>query len=79
MRLVSEKQGLFDIAGTFFQREMIMRRKQMPRLSLQRMISKTVDLFCGYGEKPLRVVTFSWTVIVTFYLLFFMVGVNFQG
>ena len=43
LRLVSEKQGLFDIAGTFFQREMIMRRKQMSRLSLHRMVSKAVD------------------------------------
>lgn len=79
LRLVSEKQGLFEVAGTFFQREMIMRRKQMPSMSFDRMVSKTVDLFCGYGEQPIRVVSFTWTVIIVFTLLFFLSGLQFAG
>jgi len=79
LRLVSEKQGLFEVAGTFFQREMIMRRKQMPNFSFNRIVSKAVDLFCGYGEQPIRVVGFTWTVILTFTLLFFISGLQFAG
>ncbi|WP_245555244.1 pentapeptide repeat-containing protein [Hahella ganghwensis] len=54
LRKVCEDQGLFENAGRFFQREMIMRRMQLPLFSFKRIISKTVDLFCGYGEQPLE-------------------------
>lgn len=79
LRLVSEKQGLFEMAGTFFQREMIMRRKQMPFWSFNRVISKNVDLFCGYGEQPMRVVLFTCAVLVSFTLMFFISGVSYAG
>jgi len=79
LRLVSEKQGLFEIAGNFFQREMVMRRKQMPLLSVNRIISKIVDMFCGYGEQPIRVVAFTWSVLITFTFLFFLSGLSYQG
>jgi len=79
LRLVSEKQGLFEVAGTFFQREMTMRRKQMPRISVRRAVSKIVDLFCGYGEQPIRVVTFTWAVILSFSMLFFFSGLQYAG
>jgi len=79
LRLVSEKQGLFDVAGNFFQREMTMRRKQMPRLSVPRVLSKIVDLFCGYGELPIRVVTFTWAVIFSFSIMFFCSGLQYDG
>ncbi|OIQ47422.1 MAG: potassium transporter Kef [Gammaproteobacteria bacterium MedPE] len=79
LRLVSEKQGLFEVAGTFFQREMVMRRKQMPLWSINRIISKIVDMFCGYGELPMRVVAFTWSVLITFTFLFFFSGLTFNG
>jgi hypothetical protein len=79
LRLVSEKQGLFEVAGTFFQREMVMRRKQMPLWSINRIISKIVDMFCGYGELPMRVVAFTWSVLITFTFLFFFSGLVFNG
>lgn len=79
LRLVSEKQGLFEVAGTFFQREMVMRRKQLPRFSIKRTLSKVVDLFCGYGEQPIRVVTFTWAVIFIFAILFFFSGLQYNG
>lgn len=78
LRLVSEKQGLFETAGGFFQREMVMRRKQLPQFSFTRFISKLVDLFCGYGELPIRVVMFSWATIFSFSLIYFLTGVNYQ-
>lgn len=79
LRKTAERQGLFETAGRFFQKEMIMRRKQMPRTSLRRVISKIVDLFCGYGEKPLRVILFSIAIIITFALMYFFAGLSFSG
>ena len=66
-----ETQGLFEIAGDFFKREMRFRRYQMPRLCVKRIVSKTVDLFCGYGEDPMRVVGFSMFLIVICALAYF--------
>lgn len=77
LRMVTEKQGLFEQAGQFFQNEMAMRRMQMPFYSLKRIISKFVDLFCGYGERPIRVVGFTSVVIGVFSLLFFYTGINY--
>ncbi|OOE52494.1 potassium transporter Kef [Salinivibrio kushneri] len=74
IRKQCEKQGLFDVAGYFFKKEMRFRRYQMPTFSFQRALSKTVDLFCGYGEDPLRVVIFSVLVIVSCALAYFALG-----
>lgn len=74
VRKQCEKQGLFEMAGTFFKKEMRFRRYQMPKFSLQRMLSKTVDLFCGYGEEPLRVVLFSLFVILASATAYFFLG-----
>lgn len=76
LRLRLEKAGLFEQAGQFFHREMVMRRLQMPRLSGQRLLSWLVDLFSGYGEKPLNVVLFSLGLILLCSVLFFLVGVR---
>ncbi|NOH69913.1 potassium transporter Kef [Vibrio pectenicida] len=71
IRKQCETQGLFEIAGDFFKREMRFRRYQMPRLCVKRIVSKTVDLFCGYGEDPMRVVGFSMFLIVICALAYF--------
>lgn len=63
VRKQCEVQGLFETAGFFFKKEMRFRRYQMPRLSFNRFVSKTVDAFCGYGESPIRVVIFSLCLI----------------
>lgn len=76
LRLHLEKAGLFEQAGGFFHREMVMRRLQMPRYSGKRLVSWLVDLFCGYGEKPLNVVLFSLGLILACGLLYFLVGVR---
>jgi len=75
LRRTAESQGLFERAGRFFQREMIMRRCQLPRLSFRRFLSKVVDLFCGYGEEPVRVVIFSLIIILSFAIIYFLAGV----
>lgn len=79
LRKVFENQGIFEMAGFFFEREMVVRRKQMPLYSFRRLISKMVDLFCGYGEQPIRVVAFSCFTILSFATVYFFSGVNFAG
>lgn len=76
LRLHLEKAGLFEQAGVFFHREMVMRRLKMPRYSGKRLLSWLVDLFSGYGEKPLNVVLFSLGLIFVCGLLYFLVGVR---
>jgi len=78
LRKAAEKQGLFEYSGRFIHRELIMRRKQKPLLSWQRFISKVVDLFCGYGEKPLNVVLFSLMLITISAVFYFSFGVRFS-
>jgi len=80
LRIHLERSGLFERAGDFFHREMVMRRKQMPRPSSARAISYLVDIFCGYGEKPLRVVLFSLAFIVFCAACYFLAsGIIYQG
>jgi len=79
LRRTCESDGLFETAGWFFQKEMKMRRKQMPLFSFKRFISKIVDFSCGYGERPLRIVILSAMVILLFTGIFFMTGLNYSG
>jgi hypothetical protein len=79
LRLHLEKAGLFEQAGLFFHREMVTRRQQLPRYCGRRLLSWLVDLFSGYGEKPLNVVLFSIGLIVFCGLLYFLVGVQHAG
>lgn len=76
LRKVSEHEGLFELAGHFFIKEMINRRRQMPKWSWQRGLSKAVDLFCGYGEQPARVVGFSLCLIFIFAIAFWLFGIE---
>ncbi|MFL0808979.1 MAG: pentapeptide repeat-containing protein [Agarilytica sp.] len=76
LRRTHETQGLFENAGNFFKSEMTMRRYQLPKASSKRMISKMVDLFCGYGEEPARVILFSMLIIFTFAIVYFFMGIT---
>lgn len=79
LRKANEEQGLFETAGNFFYREIVMRRRQLPYYSLRRLFSKIVDLFCGYGEKPMRVVLFSLLLIISCSFLYFGIGIEFHN
>lgn len=79
LRKLSESRGHFEHAGYFFHKEMVMRRYQLNPYSLKRMISLLVDLFCGYGEKPMNVIFFSLFIILTSAVLFFFVGIQNAG
>ena len=51
----------------------------MPKYSLRRILSKAIDLFCGYGERPLRVIIFSLALIIGFSMAYFFLGLSFNG
>lgn len=79
LRRSCEHQGLFNIAGGFFYREMVIRRNRLKRFSRDHLFSKLVDLISGYGEKPRRVVLFSMCLIVMYSLIFFGQGIENGG
>lgn len=79
IRKQCERQGLFETAGHFFKKEMTYRRYQMPKTSYKRWISKAVDIFCGYGESPLRVVLFSLAFILICAFGYFFLGTAAQN
>jgi hypothetical protein len=79
IRNVAGSQGLVNLAGDFFYKEMVARRKQLPRFSFNRLVSKIVDLSCGYGEKPTNVFVFSIAMVLISSVLFFFFGIEYGG
>jgi len=79
LRKHSEQEGIFILSGSFIQKELTMRRMQMPKYSVKRFTSKIVDLFCGYGEDPLRIVGISMLMILFCAILYTFTGLNYQG
>ncbi|WOH38903.1 pentapeptide repeat-containing protein [Thalassotalea fonticola] len=79
LRKHAEREGIFKLSGRFIQKELTMRRYQMKKPSFARLMSKVVDLFCGYGEEPLKVVNFSIVLILFCAILYFFTGINFEG
>lgn len=70
-----EANGTTDVAGQFFYNEMVCKRMQMPTWSVARFWSKLVDVLCGYGEDPVRVISFSFATIVVSALIFCLTGI----
>ena len=79
LRKVMKDQGLYDLAGAFLYRELVSRRRQMPRHSARRILSKIFDLLCGYGEKPLRVIAFALLVLFGSATAYYSVGIEATG
>ncbi|GAA0787582.1 MULTISPECIES: pentapeptide repeat-containing protein [Pseudomonadati] len=79
LRKAADREGLFAMAGHFMRKELIMRRYQMPKWSSTRIISKSIDLFCGYGEAPLRVIGFSMVLILFCALCYFFTGLSYSN
>jgi len=76
LRRTYDASGYFQDAGRFFYREMVMRRKLLPRWSMARAWSKLVDLASGYGESPPRVILFSSLVVFGAAFFYFLLGVQ---
>ena len=79
LRKAADREGLFAMSGQYIRKELTMRRHQMPPYCFKRIISKTIDLFCGYGEAPLRVVGFSLILILISAILYFFTGLSYAG
>lgn len=79
LRNTAKRRGLFNDAGYYFYKEMVMRRYQMGRFSVDRLLSKLVDLICGYGEKPARVIVFALVQIIVSSLIYFIFGLEHGG
>lgn len=71
-----ESSGSTDVAGQFFYNEMVCKRMQMPTWSIARFWSKLVDVICGYGEDPVRVIGFSIAVVLGCALIFCATGIG---
>jgi len=79
LRKAAEDQGLFSLGGRFIHSELVMRRHCQPLLSVDRLTSKCIDLFCGYGERPGNVVIFSLILIVVCACIYSSLGLYFEG
>ncbi|MBO2630024.1 ion channel [Shewanella algae] len=79
LRKAAEREGLFAMAGLYIRRELTMRRHLLPKWSGRRMLSKLIDLFCGYGEDPLRVVIFSLALVFVCAFIYCFTGVSYDG
>ncbi|GAA0286604.1 ion channel [Psychrosphaera haliotis] len=75
-RKAASDNGLMNLSGQFAYKESTMIRKQKPRYSAERISSKLVDLFCGYGEKPRNVIAFSVWFILFCACFYFTMGVE---
>ncbi|WP_299797415.1 ion channel [uncultured Shewanella sp.] len=79
LRKAADREGLFAMSGDYIRKELTMRRHQMPKYSFHRIISKMIDIFCGYGEAPLRVIGFSMGLIITCAIFYLFTGLNYDG
>ncbi len=79
LRKHAEQEGIFTLSGFFIHKELTMRRLQLPRYSTKRFMSKLVDVFCGYGEAPLRIIGLSIFIIFICAVLYTFTGLNYQG
>jgi hypothetical protein len=79
LRKAMENKGQFEQAGEFFYREMVARRWLLKRYCLKWYFSYLVDIFCGYGENPARVVGMSVAIIFVCGLLYFLLGIGYDG
>ncbi|GHB74218.1 hypothetical protein GCM10008107_24480 [Psychrosphaera saromensis] len=76
LRKTAESDGLHILAGRLAHKELVMRRKQYAPLSKDRLVSKAVDLFCGYGESPMNVIVFSLGMIFFCAIMYFIFGIK---
>jgi len=76
LRKQCESHGLSRDAGRFFYKEMRFRRLSTPLLSKRRLLSWCFDKLCGYGEKPMRLISFSLLFITLCAMGYFMLGIQ---
>ncbi|GAH73209.1 unnamed protein product, partial [marine sediment metagenome] len=71
----SQRQGEYTLAGEYYYKERIARRKQLPGYSPKRWLEYLLlDGLCGYGERPLRAIRTGLGVLFSLALLYWRVG-----
>ena len=78
LKMSMQAQTLGEDVGKVFIREMIVKRKQMPKYSPIRFISKIAHISTGYGEKIGNIFYSIIAVIITCALLYGINGVDYQ-
>lgn len=76
LRKAAESDGIYALVGYCARKELTMRRKQYNKFAKGRIVSKAVDMFCGYGESPFNVIAFSLMFIFFCAILYFLLGIN---
>ena len=79
LKISLKTQTLGDDVGKFFEREMIVRRKQMSRFTPLWIISKLAHLTTGYGEKVGNIFYTAIWVMIACALLYGIEGVSYKG
>ena len=77
LKISMQSQTLGEDVGKVFIREMISKRKQMPKFSPIRIISKMIELTTGYGEKVGNIFYTVLAVIVACATLYGIAGVQY--
>tara|TARA_B100000945_G_C20423630_1_gene619271 strand:+ start:2306 stop:3211 length:906 start_codon:yes stop_codon:yes gene_type:complete len=78
LKMSLQAQTLGDDVGKMFEREMIVKRKQMPLFSPARFLSKIAHIAFGYGEKIGNIFYTIIAVLVACALLYGINGVEYQ-
>ena len=78
LKISMQSQTLGDDVGKMFLREMIVKRKQMPKYSPLRIVSKIAHITTGYGEKLGNILYSVIAVLVACSLIYGIDGVVYQ-
>ena len=78
LKISMQSQTLGDDVGKMFLREMIVKRKQMPKYSPLRIVSKIAHITTGYGEKLGNILYSVIAVLVACALIYGIDGVVYQ-
>jgi|TARA_Y100000031_G_scaffold133664_1_gene155656 hypothetical protein len=78
VRLTMQGQSLGEEASKVFIREMVCKRKQYPKLSFFRIMSKIAHITTGYGENIKRIIGSIFYVLFISAVLFGIEGVSYQ-
>jgi len=79
LKMSMQAQTLGEDVGKVFIREMIVKRKQMPKFSPIRVMSKIAHISTGYGEKISNIFYSIISVIIICALLYGINGVDYQN
>jgi len=78
IKISMQSQTLGNDTGEFFIREMIAKRKQLNKFSLQRIGSKIIEITTGYGEKLGNIIFTVLGIIIACMVLYGIEGIKYS-